>query len=218
MGFSNRTSEYRVQGINLVGTLTLSSGVYVMSDGYVGQGLYLNGIDQWLDLGIHDNDCFGNVSLCNHGFSFGLWMKIRPKQGIYCHYVLASGKNHEANIYSVCRKNGFLRVSVSTWNRLYKSQTYPVKDHVWFHVGVTWEARIGLSVLVDGAPIEEPGVIDGTRLEQEIGTQVTMGRRTNSTRTRYMPEVTVDELYFWETWMSDLDMWNVYMASSLMQK
>ena len=70
MGFNSEVTGYTINGINIVGKLAFNFGVYAMSYGYVGRGLTLNGIDQWLEFGRHQDSCFGNVSHCNHGFSF----------------------------------------------------------------------------------------------------------------------------------------------------
>ena len=176
LGFDNGITGSTIYGVNVVGELAISSGVYFMSDGYVGQGLCLNGLDQWLELGIHDDNCFGNVSLCNHGFSFALWIKFGAKSGddTNCHFVFSSGYKKLPNTYSLCKKDGKLRMTVNTQTRRYESHVFPVENHMWYHVGVTWECVIGLTVITDGAPLEAAVVNNQPRLTADGVVQVTL--------------------------------------------
>ena len=218
MGFNNEDTGYTINGINIVGKLAFSFGVYAMSNGYVGRGLTLNGNDQWVEFGSHQDSCFGNVSHCNHGFSFALWVKFgsKPDDPSHCQYVFASGDVTRADSFEVCRSAGKLHVAVTDQNRKCLSSTHPVQQYVWFHVALTWNAGVCLTVLIDGAPLSQPITTNVSLPDQDPGIQVTVGKRPGSNMAAYIADVTVDELYFWETWMRNVEIWKVYTASGLM--
>ena len=91
-----------------------------------------------------------------------------------------------------------------------QQQTYPVQQYVWFHVGLTWNVEIGLTALIDGAPLPKPVIKNVSLPDQNPGIQVTVGKLPGSSMTAYLAQVTVDELFFWgggggETWLSNLE-------------
>ena len=214
IGFDSVTPEGSVKGTNLVAQLINTPE---LSEGFAGSGLYLNGIDQSADLGNHQDSCLGNVSLCNQGFSFAFWMKFGSKaDDVVCQFVFATGHNILADTYNVCKTQNKLRVVVNTDDARYISLKYEIQSHVWYHVGVTWEALIGLTVMGNGVVIHQANGVSGN-FEQTEETPLTLGKRPTSSNSLLFAEVTIDELYFWKTWMTNLNMWKVYMASGLAQ-
>ena len=178
----------------------------------------LNGIDQWLEFGSHQDGCLGNVSRCNHGFLFALWVKFgsKPDNPSKCQYVFASGDETTADSFEVCRRAGKLRVAVTTQNRKWFSYTYPVQHHMWFHVGLTWNAGMSSTVLIDGALLPQSVTTNVSLPDQDPGMQVTVGKLPRSNMAAYLAEVTVDEFLFWETSMSSLEIWKIYTASGFL--
>ena len=58
--------------------------------GMLDKELTLNGVDQWMEFGNHQDGCFGNVSYCHHGLSLALWVKFlsEPADTSKCRYVI----------------------------------------------------------------------------------------------------------------------------------
>ena len=58
--------------------------------GIHGRALQFNGIDQYVDLGTHDDECMGNPDLCPNGFTWAMWLKIEPNNGVDTNFILSS--------------------------------------------------------------------------------------------------------------------------------
>ena len=57
-----------------------TTGNPVLVPGKVGSALYLNGASQFVNLGIHTNNCFPNPNLCNNGVTVSAWlMALQPQ-------------------------------------------------------------------------------------------------------------------------------------------
>ena len=87
-----------------------------LSEGYLGNGVNVNGADQWVDFGSHQDRCFGNTSHCNYGFAFAFWVMFGSKADVpsSCQFVFTSADVQRANSYEVCWRDGKLRISVTT--------------------------------------------------------------------------------------------------------
>ena len=59
-------SGNQVTGYHLEGTLMNGAHLAV---GYHGNGLHLDGIDDYLDLGFQGSNCLGNLTLCRNGLN-----------------------------------------------------------------------------------------------------------------------------------------------------
>ena len=67
--------------------------VVELSHGYSDKGAKLNGINQWVEFGSHQDRCFGNLSYCNHGFAFAFWVMFgsKPDNPDICQFLFTSG-------------------------------------------------------------------------------------------------------------------------------
>ena len=51
----------------------------------------LNGESQWLKLTGHSNACFGDVTQCPNGATYGVWIKLNPDEVTSTSYLVTSG-------------------------------------------------------------------------------------------------------------------------------
>ena len=204
-----------VDGCDISGKL---HNVTALTSGVVGNAMYVNGVDQWVTFGSHKDRCFGNVTLCDEGFSLAFWVKLGARNiTSRCNCILNSIELRYANGFEVCwTKHGALRASVTFTRGTYSVQTDGVHSHIWYHIGMTWNNATGLILLLDGTfhrNISEM-TLDLTP-EWPHETEVTLGALARDpTNLRYILTLTVDELYFWEKWMTNLAMWKVYAKST----
>ena len=214
LGFESISGSQLV-GRNLTGS---SVNVNALVDGIRGNGVYVNGVDQWVEFGAHKDRCFGNASLCNEGFSFAFWFKFGNKSlGSKYQHIFTSVQVHYANGFETCRwSDGLIRTGVNFPHGRYGARTQMVENNVWYHHGVTWSLSNGLTIIANGVLVRNvPEKTSMNRTERPHGTEISLGRLPrNPLRPEYMSEVTVDELYFWETWLPNIQIWKVYSGST----
>ena len=213
LGFDSICGD-NVIGKNVTGTLF---NVNALVRGVSGNAVYVNGVDQYVEFGGHKDRCFGNVSLCHHGFSFAFWMKLGNKSfGSGCQYIFTSVDVHYANGFETCRwKDGRIRTGVNLPHGRYGKSIDMVESNQWHHHGVTSSLSNGLTIISDGVLVRSvPQMRPANRSEWPHETEISLGRLPrNPLNPEYMSEVTVDELYFWERWLPNLQMWKVYATS-----
>ena len=132
------------------------------------------------------------------------------------HPPVNSLTNQNWNGFEVCWTNsGRLRTSVNFPSGNYSTTTKVIESGTWHHLGMTWIKATGLTILLDGVFHRNvPGMVPEHRTGSPCEIEVTLGALArNPTEIRFMAEVTVDELYFWEKWMTNLAIWKVYARS-----
>ncbi len=80
--FSNAVVGYPAYGS--------TSSLPNLINGIHGNALSFNGIDHYVDLGLHDNECMGNPELCPNGFTWAMWLKIEPNNAVDNKFILSS--------------------------------------------------------------------------------------------------------------------------------
>ena len=215
IGFENISEDGSTVGHGIIGKV---HNITTLTTGVVGNAIYVNGINQRVTFGSHKDRCFGNTSICDDGFSLAFWLKLgeRPVDK-KCKRVLNSMDIHHANGFSVCLFNsGKLRASVTLERGKFKAKTNVLAKHIWHHLGITWINAAGLTILLNGAfHSNTPDITKAPEKEWPHETEVTLGALARDPIDAvYMAEVTVDELYFWEKWMTNLAMWKVYARST----
>ena len=178
----------------------------------------MNGADQYVEFGGHRSRCFGNVSLCDKGFSFAFWLKFGNKSlGSGCQYIFTSVDVHYANGFETCRWNdGRIRTGVNLRHGRYNAMTQMVESDVWYHHGVTWSRSNGLAIISDGVLVRNvPHMMPKNNTELTRETNISLGSLPrNPLVSEWMSVVAVDELYFWETWLPNIQIWKVYSGST----
>ena len=198
-GFDSKSGD-SVIGKDVTGTLVK---VNALVHGVNGNGVHVNGGDQYVGFGDHKDRCFGNVSMCDHGFSFAFWMKFGNKPlGPGCQYIFTSVDIHYANGFETCRwKDGRIRTGVNLPHGRYGASMDLVESNKWHHHGVTWSLGNELTIISDCLLIRNVAqMVLNDRTEWTHETEISLRRLPrNPLNQEYMSEVTVDELYFWET-------------------
>ena len=72
-----------VEGSGIVGTLR--EGADLVTDGKYGKAVSVGQL-KYVDFGIHDNSCVGNISACHDGLTIALWVKLLKNGNSYIFY------------------------------------------------------------------------------------------------------------------------------------
>ena len=182
----------------LVGNITLVPGI-------VGKALYLNGVDQAIELGSFWGECFGDLSLCVEGYTIAFWFKYgntvaRLSSGAY-YYIAGGGHTRYSHGIAIFHQNGLFAVWFRLPNGTIWTSSVSLDDSLWNHVTVTWKLTHGLRVYLNGIRVEvnETPTFYAPRTQGNYGFDL---GRSNKGKTAY-GECVLDELYFWEKRLED---------------
>ena len=78
-------------------TIRLRHGAEVVR-AKIGNGISLNGEDQYMTLGDHGNSCFGNLEMCTNGMTLAFYLQL--ERMIESGYIVSAGP------YSIYTKDG----------------------------------------------------------------------------------------------------------------
>ena len=153
--------------------------------------------DNVINLGTHENDCFGNVSLCTNGATLSLWIKValpshrwpRIIDGSWFAFWLRF-KNNEI-LLSAQGKNG-------THVHLIKYFA-KVTNNQWHNIGITFSPGNGFEVYFDGCRTIPTQISDATLIPRSI--QLGCQNGVNCA------EISYDDLRFWTAKKSPYFMW-----------
>ena len=148
--------------------------------------------DNIISLGIHSDDCFGNVTLCPDGIAFSLWFKLEALfkspshlyDSTYLHAFLKKLANGNL-ILSVNFKNGTHRL---------RYESFPdVTLNAWHHLGLTYSPKYGMGVYYDGSVQTGSFEITSKSLSAK-------DFQLGCTGGKFCIRVTYDDLRFWKVW------------------
>ncbi|KAL5005761.1 hypothetical protein ScPMuIL_016919 [Solemya velum] len=112
-------------------------------EGKIGAALRLNGNNQWVDLGEHQDTCLGNLDNCHHGITIAMWFyahRLRSNT-----YFLSTGKNGITLYYH--RRQ--LKVQAKTTSRTWETGTDEVEAQEWYFLEISWDPETGLELYLN---------------------------------------------------------------------
>ena len=129
-----------VVGDTLIGTTykdtpfhgTLMNGT---NTGYHDNSLYLDGIDDCVDLGYHGDSCFGNITQCINGLTVAMWLWLRVTGNDQWYF--SSSKGPIVNLHLKQSNFGILKVKLKTLTHNYEASSYELSER-WTHIAATW--------------------------------------------------------------------------------
>ncbi|CAH1803007.1 unnamed protein product, partial [Owenia fusiformis] len=124
-----------LQGTNINGTLYNNPQVIASK---VGRGLSLDGNNQWVDLGMHENECFGDLNLCSMGYTLAMWIKFGAKNTDEMYYFSSGDQNGNSSGTDIFIQNGILWARLSTIVWTWEARFMNPLPHEWTHMLLTW--------------------------------------------------------------------------------
>ena len=137
---------------------TLGSSPTWFLDSPSGGAIYLNRIDQYVDLG-HSMDCWAKPEYCACGHTVAMWVKFGPddiEPNIH-HLILSSGGRNDDKYHGLAFHYDDDRIAykVRTLSTdYYYNAPHPVNG-VWLHIALTLDMETGIHIFMDR--IENPG-------------------------------------------------------------
>ena len=187
--------------------------------GKQGNALYLNGLNQKVNLGNQRHSCMGDLSKCTNGFVMATWLQMHryDDPGLYDtnEYYITNG-GHTKNAIGVAllmrerRMLAMFCTEVRYWEN-FSNQGYSL--HTWYHVVLTWNTIFGGKVYFNGALTshnQEGTLLDNYRNDND-SLDFMLGDH-NGNGPGQPGKMTLDELRIWDTTMDDQDVWIMYVA------
>jgi len=183
--------------------------------GHKGNGVYTNGVDQWIDLGNLRSKCFGNVMKCTEGHVMSLWMFVY-EQTTGQHYIFTSGAHtYRSHGTTLLVKNKKIQTYVRTQTKLWVIVDVTFNFEAWYHVTLTWSENKGSKLYFNGIlvgdmvdPTAGNNNADNTHHNFVIG-------NTNINNENYLAEMKLDEMKMWDAVWDDDQVWQNYINSLL---
>ncbi|CAH1786996.1 unnamed protein product, partial [Owenia fusiformis] len=203
-------------GDTLVGS-GLNGRVYnnaSLIEGKIGQGINLDGRNQWIDLGQHRDECFGNLEMCPHGYTLSMWLKVGPKNAPEMYYFSSGGQTRSSYGITLHWLKGKLDVRFSTRTKIWTVKYDGQMKGQWHHVVLTWNRDNELHLWVDGDEVAEDAEPTARNVQTTKWNDITMGRPNNA-QTKYGQAV-IDELIFWDKRLDDErieGLWDTYQGN-----
>ena len=177
-----------------------------------GRALYVNGVDQWVNLGNQRHSCMGNLIKCNNGFVMAMWIQFHKKDGVE-HYICSGGHASKSIGVAINMRDKKLRTTFRTethfWDIFYEGTVYL---HTWYHVVVTWNIANGGTVYINGILVRhvQDGVTKTSNTNGDVYVEFILGAANGN----YAEpgEMTLDELRIWDAVMDDQDVLGLYTA------
>ncbi|CAH1793213.1 unnamed protein product, partial [Owenia fusiformis] len=173
-----------------------------LDDGQVDQGIYLDGIDQWVDLGNHRHECFGDLELCPNGYTLSMWLYIGPKVANEMYYFSSGGQTGSSFGVALFWLAGNLGSWFSTRTEIWKV-SYPgaTLREQWRHIVLTWKQDEGLKLWIDCVNVESDTMSETRNVPNTPWNNVVLGR-PNKNFAKF-GEAIIDELIFWDKKLPD---------------
>ena len=152
----------------------------------------LDGNGQFIDLGEHQNTCFGNLDRCKHGITTGMWMNFKQFENDM--YYLS---NDGMKMYY---RDGYLYVTADTPGKMWKTKVRDLQPNKWYFVEYTWHPESGLDLYVNNKLVDHANAQNVPEKERtNLASHFYVGRANtpqDGTRFKYA-DVAIDDMEVW---------------------
>ena len=193
-----------VQGV-IVGDVKLVPGKR-------GRALYVNGVNQRVNLGNQRHNCMGDLEKCNNGFIMAMWIQMHKHDDTE-YYISNGGQTHQSiGVAMTLRKRKIkaaFGTATRTWDSIYDAD---VDMQTWYHVVLAWDIATGGKLYINGLLVshDQNGSTLTSNKQPKAYVDFILGA---SNRDYKNPgEMTLDELRIWDAVMDDQDVLGVYAA------
>ena len=182
------------------------------------KALYVNGLNQKVNLGNQRHNCMGDLSKCTNGFVMAMWLQMHkyddPGQYTDEYYISNGGQTKNAIGVALLMRERKMLTMFRTESRYWKNyydQEFSL--NTWYHVVLVWNTTFGSKVYVNGALRSHN--LDGVSMDSNPngnGHLDFMLGDYNGSGDGYPGEMTLDELRIWDVVIDDQEVWTLYVA------
>ena len=187
--------------------------------GMRGQALYVNGIDQRVDLGNQRHNCMGDLSKCNNGFVMAMWLRMHKydEPGPYNHeyYISNGGQTINSIGIALLMREKTLLALFRTETRLWEIHYGNFYLQKWYHVVLAWSLTTGGKVYINGALVSynQEGKAGNNNRQGNTYVNFMLGD-SNKDPPKFPGEMTLDELRIWDAVPDEQLVWALYAGDA----
>ena len=184
------------------------------------QALYVNGLDQRVDLGDQRHNCMGDLSKCNNGFVMAMWLRMHAydEPGPYNdeYYISNGGQTATSIGVALLMREKKLLAMFRNETRQWVVHYENFCLHKWCHIVLAWSLAAGGNVYINGAlaSFYQEGQAGNNNLQGNIYVNFILGD-SNQDPPQNPGEMTLDELRIWDAVSDDQWVWALYAKDAL---
>ena len=181
--------------------------------GKTGNAFFTDGINQHVDNGIHENQCFYNPDVCTTGVTFALWLKALNNANTFFAIEMGGSDYDSRGLYLKIQSNQNIKLSMK-WDLkydYYRAPNFPLLT--WVHVALTWERAGGIRLFINGCDADvnnDKG--HSTRVprshQRTITNRFVFGAGKNTTAG--FGKMTLDEFIAWHDVLEPEQIWELF--------
>ena len=192
---------------------TVMNGASLVA-GQIGNAIFIDGNNQYIDYGIHQNECFYDQDECAEGVTFALWFKVHSDAVISTAIDTGATHTQSGEVYMAYIRNHDLKLSIK-WDQMY--DFYKVPNFLlltWIHVTFTWDRRIGIRAFLNGCdadPTNSKGYASRTPREKARVKTYSFTVGTGKNGTFEFGQMALDEMMAWNDVLEPSQIWQLFI-------
>ena len=179
-----------------------------------GHALYVNGVDQWVNIGNQRHNCMGDLIQCNNGFVMAMWIQMHSNNGDK-YYISNGGQTYRSmGVGMMMRDKKNLvkfRTATRKWVIVYDTAVYL---HTWYHVVLAWDIVSGGKIYINGILVSHDQGGSNANANTEPNAYVDFIIGTQNKGFTNPGEMTLDELRIWDALWDDQEILGLYAADA----
>ena len=156
-----------------------------------------------IDLGTHENDCLGSLSLCPNGVTLSLWFKI---DSVFSWPMLMSSTYFVIGMDEIPGAPGSVKVkshSLNVTHEITYYELYIVQPNVWTHFALTYNVNSGYEFFQDGCKLTKESKNTYIKETAPVIKNFELGCSKGSNCVKFA----YDDFKFWSTAKDEQFMW-----------
>ena len=197
---------------------TVKNGASLVA-GKIGNAIFTDGISQYIDYGIHQNECFYNQDACAEGVTFSLWFKVHSGYATFSAIDTGATSQSSRGVYLRYFVNRNIKISIK-WEQMYdyyKVPNFPLVT--WIHLAFTWTRQDGIRGFINGCDADvtdSKGYASRTIRDDPITETFRFTVGTGKSGTEGFGRMSVDELMAWNNVLGPAEIWQLFIQGGTM--
>ena len=197
---------------------TLMNGASLVS-GKIGKAIFTDGINQYIDYGIHQSECFYNQDACGEGVTYSLWFKVHSGFATFSAIDTGATSQSSRGVYLRYFVNRNIKLSIK-WEQIYHYYTVPNFPLLtWMHLAFTWTRQNGIRGYINGCDADvadSRGYPSMAFRDDPIIQTFTFTVGTGKSGTVGFGRMSMDELMAWNNVLEPEEIWQLFIQGGTM--
>ena len=210
-----------IKGNKIQGSIdgTVKNGASLVA-GKIGNAIFTDGISQYIDYGMHLNECFYNQDVCTKGVTFALWFKAHSDVITFTAIDTGATDRDSRGVYLRYFETRDLKISIK-WDQKYDYYRVPsFPPLTWIHLAFTWDRQSGIHGFINGCDADttdSKGYASRDLRQQAIHKTYRFTVGTGKNGTVGFGEMSLDELMAWNNVLEPAEIWQLFIQGGTLR-